>query len=77
MGDRILAWMALGLSHSDNSYISIVKFYKYTLAPYIMFKKNLYTTYRFMVIERKDVLNQRDQGSRQDIKMILYYARTY
>lgn len=37
--DRILAWMALGLSHSDNSYISMVKFYKYTLAPYIMFKK--------------------------------------
>jgi len=60
VGDRILAWAALGLSHSDDSYISMVKFYKYTLAPYIMFKKNLYTAYRFMVIDRKAVLNQQD-----------------
>lgn len=30
-----------------------------------------------MVLERKNVLNRQDQGSRQDIKMILYYARTY
>lgn len=37
--DRILAWMALGLSHSDNCYISMVKFYKYTLTLYIMLKK--------------------------------------
>lgn len=69
--------MALGPGHSDNFYISMVKFYKYMLAPYIMFKKNLYTTYRFIVIERKDILNQQDQGSRCDIKMILYYTRTY
>lgn len=32
-------WMDLGLSHSDNSYISMAKFYKYTLAEYVMLKK--------------------------------------
>lgn len=40
-------------------------------------KKNLYTTYRFMATERKNILNQQDQGSRRDIKVILRYARLY
>lgn len=34
--------MDLGLSHSDNSYISMAKFYKYTLAEYVMLKKKIY-----------------------------------
>lgn len=67
-----MAWVTLGLSHSVNSYTSVVEFYKYTLTWYLMLKKICTQPIALYLQEEKP-----EKGGRQDIKMIVYYARTY